>query len=151
MTTKVASIELIDPKRSSLLTAKVVSWPMRALHLIHKSTNQWRPGTFAICKCRHFSFLCRKLGLPCSASALITSFVHHQPFFIFAEPGDIWIDIRLSTPVRTYVLARRECPDLDAQSVPAGLAENFPHGLYFRCTGFCMLGIVIPSGSGDVE
>jgi hypothetical protein len=81
------------------------------------------------CKCRHFSFLCRELGLPCSASALITSYVRHQPFFIFAEPGDIWIDIRLSTPVRTYVLARRERPDLDAQSVPAGLAENFPHGL----------------------
>ena len=40
-------------------------------------------------------------------------------------------------------------PDLDAQSVPTGLAENFPHGLYFRCTGFSMLGIVIPSG--DVE
>ncbi len=82
-----------------------------------------------ICKCRHFSFLCGELGLPCSASALITSFVRHQPFFIFAEPGDIWIDIQLSAPVRTYVLARRERPDLDAQSVPAGLAENFPHGL----------------------
>ena len=81
------------------------------------------------CKCRHFSFLCRELGLPCSASALITSYVRHQPFFNFAEPGVIWIDIRLSTPVRTYVLARRERPDLDAQSVPAGLAENFPHGL----------------------
>ncbi|KAL7536468.1 hypothetical protein ACHAXR_007186 [Thalassiosira sp. AJA248-18] len=62
-----------------------------------------------ICKCRHFSFLCRKLGLPCSASALITAFVaiKHPPY-IFAEPGDVWIDIRLSTPVSTYVLARRE-------------------------------------------
>ena len=28
-----------------------------------------------ICDCRHFSFLCHELGLPCSASALITSFV----------------------------------------------------------------------------
>jgi len=60
-----------------------------------------------ICKCRHFSFLCRELGLPCSASALITSFVTDQQPYIFAEPGDIWIDIRLTTPVRTYVLARR--------------------------------------------
>jgi hypothetical protein len=74
-----------------------------------------------ICKCRHFSFLCRELGLPCSASALITTFARHQPFFIFAKPGDIWIDIRLTTPVRTYVLARRERPDLDTQSVSAGL------------------------------
>ncbi|KAL3793258.1 hypothetical protein ACHAW5_002136 [Stephanodiscus triporus] len=60
-----------------------------------------------VCKCRHFSFLCRKLGLPCSASALITSFARRPPF-IFAEPGDVWIDIRLSSPVRTYVLARKE-------------------------------------------
>ena len=143
----VASIELIDPKCSSLLTAKVVSWPIRAFHLIHKSTHQRRPGAFA--SVITFSFFCREHGLPCSASAFINFFVRHQPFFIFAEPGDIWIDIRLSTPVRTYVLARRECPDLDAQSVAAGLTENFPHGLYFRCTGFCMSGIVIPSG--DVE
>ena len=61
-----------------------------------------------ICNCRHFSFLCHELGLPCSASVLITAFVRHQPFFIFAEPGDLWIDICLSTPVRTYVLTRKE-------------------------------------------
>ena len=60
-----------------------------------------------ICNCRHFSFLCRELGIPCAASALITKFVCRKPFFIFAEPGDVWIDIRLSTPVRTYVLARK--------------------------------------------
>ena len=60
-----------------------------------------------ICNCRHFSFLCRELGIPCAASALITKFVRRKPFFIFAEPGDVWIDIRLSTPVRTYVLARK--------------------------------------------
>lgn len=61
-----------------------------------------------ICKCRHFSFLCQELGLPCSASALVTAFVTDAPPFIFAEPGDIWIDIRLTTPNRTYVLARRK-------------------------------------------
>ena len=59
-----------------------------------------------ICKYRHFSFLCRDLGLPCSVSALVTSFLVETPPYIFAQPGDIWIDIRLSTPNRTYVLAR---------------------------------------------
>ena len=59
-----------------------------------------------ICKCQHYTFLCRELGLPCSASALITEFViEHRPY-IFAEPGDLWLDIRLTTPNRTYVLAR---------------------------------------------
>ena len=61
-----------------------------------------------ICRCRHYSFLCRDLNLPCSASALITMFLTQHPPFIFAEPGDIWIDIRLSTPNRTYVFARPE-------------------------------------------
>jgi hypothetical protein len=61
-----------------------------------------------ICKCLHYSFLCREVGLPCSASALITEFIVERQPFIFAEPGDIWIDIRLSTPSRTYVLARRD-------------------------------------------
>ncbi|KAL7531844.1 LOW QUALITY PROTEIN: hypothetical protein ACHAXR_007658, partial [Thalassiosira sp. AJA248-18] len=62
-----------------------------------------------ICNCRHYSFLCRKLGLTCSASALITLFaIEYQPF-IFAEPGDIWIDIHHSMrATNTYVLARRE-------------------------------------------
>eukprot|EP00804_Cyclotella_cryptica_P008482 CCRYP_003979-RA/>CCRYP_003979-RA protein AED:0.38 eAED:0.38 QI:1941/0/0.5/1/0/0/2/0/376 len=59
-----------------------------------------------ICRCRHYSFLCRDLKLPCSASAVITKFLNpHQPY-IFAEPGDLWLDIRLTTPNRTYVLAR---------------------------------------------
>lgn len=61
-----------------------------------------------ICKSPHYSFLCRELGLPCSASALITEFIANRPPYIFAEPGDIWLDIRLTTPNRTYVLARRE-------------------------------------------
>lgn len=58
------------------------------------------------CKCQHFSFLCKNLGLPCSASVLVTSFVlQHQPY-IFAEPGDLWLDIKLTTSNRTYILAR---------------------------------------------
>jgi len=60
-----------------------------------------------ICSCRHFSFLCRDLGLPCNVCTLVTRFVEEDPEFIFAEPRDIWIDIRLSTPNRTYVLARK--------------------------------------------
>jgi len=35
-------------------------------------------------------------------------FVTERQPFILAKPGDIWIDIRLSTLVRTYVLPRRE-------------------------------------------
>ncbi|KAL7522546.1 hypothetical protein ACHAWX_007255 [Stephanocyclus meneghinianus] len=59
-----------------------------------------------ICVSKHYSFLCRDLKLPCSASAVVTSFLNrHQPY-IFAEPGDLWLDIRLTTPNRTYVLAR---------------------------------------------
>lgn len=57
-------------------------------------------------KRRHISFLCKRLGLPCAVSSIITSYVYANPC-IFAEPGDIWIDIRLTTPVRTYVLARK--------------------------------------------
>eukprot|EP00592_Proboscia_alata_P006408 CAMPEP_0194354490 /NCGR_PEP_ID=MMETSP0174-20130528/2647_1 /TAXON_ID=216777 /ORGANISM="Proboscia alata, Strain PI-D3" /LENGTH=464 /DNA_ID=CAMNT_0039123463 /DNA_START=161 /DNA_END=1555 /DNA_ORIENTATION=- len=59
------------------------------------------------CGRRHFSFLCKDLGLPCETGGLITRFVVDDPPFIFAEPGDIWIDTRLSTPTTTYVLARR--------------------------------------------
>ena len=60
-----------------------------------------------ICRCRHYAWLCRDLGLPCATAALITQFVTAP--FLFAQPGDVWIDIRLTTPVRTYVLAR-PCP-----------------------------------------
>ncbi|EJK68332.1 hypothetical protein THAOC_10496, partial [Thalassiosira oceanica] len=59
------------------------------------------------CKCRHYSFLCRELGLPCSSALLVTSFLTDIRPYIFAEPGDLWLDIRLTTPVNTYVLARR--------------------------------------------
>jgi hypothetical protein len=55
---------------------------------------------------RHLSFLCRELGLPCQVASQISQYVIAPPF-IFAEPGDVWIDIRLSTPKRTHVLARR--------------------------------------------
>ena len=42
-----------------------------------------------ICVCKHYSFLCRDLRLPCSASAVVTNFLTlHQPY-IFAEPGDL--------------------------------------------------------------
>ena len=59
-----------------------------------------------ICKCKHFSFLCRNLRLPCSASKLVTEYLHQHEAYIFAEPGDLWLDIRLTTPNRTYALAR---------------------------------------------
>ena len=76
-----------------------------------------------VCKSRHYSFLCHELGLPCSASALITQFVGEHKPYIFAEPGDIWIDVRLSTPVRTYVLARPTNSPLPTQVIrtPASL------------------------------
>jgi len=60
-----------------------------------------------ICNVRHYSFLCRKLGFSCAVASLITRFALEDTPFFFAEPGDIWIDIKLSTPVRTYVLARK--------------------------------------------
>ena len=58
------------------------------------------------CHVRHYSILCRELGFSCAVASHITRFVGEDdlPFF-FAEPGDIWIDIKLSTPTRTYVLA----------------------------------------------
>ena len=59
-----------------------------------------------ICMCKHYSFLCRELKLPCSASAVITGFLKTSLPYIFAEPGDLWLDIKLSTPNRTYLLAR---------------------------------------------
>ena len=59
------------------------------------------------CESRHYSFLCRELGLPCSSALLVTSFLTNLHPYIFAEPGDLWLDIRLTTPVNTYVLARR--------------------------------------------
>lgn len=62
-----------------------------------------------ICRSRHYSFLCRKLGFSCAVASHITQFAEENvPYFFFAEPGDIWIDIKLSTPTRTYVLARRD-------------------------------------------
>ena len=77
-----------------------------------------------ICKCKHFSFLCKDLGLPCTASALVTSFVHqHQPY-IFAEPGDLWLDIRLTTPNRTYVLAR-PCSSEEVESSDSDDNDEF--------------------------
>jgi len=45
---------------------------------------------------RHKSFLCRDLGLPCHVASHIFQYVVAPPS-IFAEPGDVWIDIRLST------------------------------------------------------
>lgn len=59
------------------------------------------------CCSRHFLFLCRDLRLPCNVCVLITRFVIDDPPFMFAEPGDIWIDISLSTSTTTYVLGRR--------------------------------------------
>jgi hypothetical protein len=76
-----------------------------------------------ICKCKHFSFLCTNLGLPCSAAALITSFVHQHEPYIFAEPGDLWLDIKLTTPNRTYVLAR-PCSNEDVESLPSSVDSS---------------------------
>ncbi|KAL7552048.1 hypothetical protein ACHAWF_015281, partial [Thalassiosira exigua] len=83
-----------------------------------RKSNQVREAAKArrICKRRHLSFLCRKLGLPCAASALIAAFATEQSY-IFAEPGDIWIDICLSTKNRTYVLARRNPIVLSSEKV----------------------------------
>eukprot|EP00956_Cyclotella_meneghiniana_P019711 scaffold34128_cov39-Cyclotella_meneghiniana.AAC.4 len=40
------------------------------------------------------------------ASKLVTEYLHQHEAYIFAEPGDLWLDIRLTTPNRTYALAR---------------------------------------------
>ncbi len=61
-----------------------------------------------ICSSRHWSFLCQDLDLPCGAASLITRYADESPPFIFAEPGDIWIDFNSSDIVRTYLLARRQ-------------------------------------------
>ena len=78
-----------------------------------------------VCKSRHYSFLCRELGLPCSSSALITQFVGEHKPYIFAEPGDIWIDVRLSTPVRTYVLARPTNSPLPTPTTRTGNINDY--------------------------
>ncbi len=61
-----------------------------------------------ICCSRHWSFLCQHLGLPCGAASLITRYADESPPFIFAEPGDVWIDLNSSNHIRTFILARRQ-------------------------------------------
>jgi hypothetical protein len=56
---------------------------------------------------RHLSFLCRDLGLPCQVASQISQYLIAPPF-IFAEPGDVWIDLRISSKsILRYVLVRR--------------------------------------------
>ena len=74
---------------------------------VYESFGQEVEHAERIMNSRHYSILCQGLGLPCHVATLITRYVEEKPEFIFAEPGDIWIDIRLSTPKRTYVLARK--------------------------------------------
>jgi hypothetical protein len=74
---------------------------------VYESFEQEVEHAERIMNSRHYSILCQGLGLPCHVATLITRYVEEKPEFIFAEPGDIWIDIRLSTPKRTYVLARK--------------------------------------------
>jgi hypothetical protein len=79
--------------------------PMRDERIVYESQEHEVQEAEENCKSlrkRHLSFLCRDLGLPCQVASQITQYVIAPPF-IFAEPGDVWIDI----PKRTYVLARR--------------------------------------------
>lgn len=85
---------------------QVESGMMRDGDAVYESQAHEAQEAKCICKCRHYAFLCRDLGLPCAAAAVITQYVVEHPPFIFAEPGDLWLDIRLTTPNRTYVLAR---------------------------------------------
>eukprot|EP00979_Chaetoceros_neogracilis_P002418 scaffold419_cov185-Chaetoceros_neogracile.AAC.3 len=56
---------------------------------------------------RHLSFLCRDLGLPCQVASQISQYLIAPPF-VFAEPGDVWIDLRLKRKsMINYVLVRR--------------------------------------------
>jgi hypothetical protein len=75
--------------------------------IIYESQEHETMEAERICNSRHYSFLCRDLGFSCAVASLITRFAMEDVPFFFAEPGDIWIDIKLSTPTRTYVLARR--------------------------------------------
>jgi hypothetical protein len=68
---------------------------------------------------RHYSFLCREMGLSCAVSTLITQYIGDDvvpkpcdyPPYLYAEPGDIWIDrtnkYLSGDIVRTFLLARR--------------------------------------------
>jgi len=80
---------------------------MRDGEEVYESFEQEVEHAECVLNSRHYSILCQGLGLPCHVATLITRYVEDKPEFIFAEPGDIWIDIRLSTPKRTYLLARR--------------------------------------------
>ena len=92
-----------------------------------------------ICKCTHFSFLCRDLRLPCSASKLVTEYLHQHEPFIFAEPGDLWLDIRLTTPNRTYVLAR-PCSEgqIDSSSDSGDSWDSRVFGHIDLCLGYLL-------------
>eukprot|EP00979_Chaetoceros_neogracilis_P004661 scaffold803_cov154-Chaetoceros_neogracile.AAC.2 len=56
---------------------------------------------------RHLSFLCQDLGLPCQVASQISQYLIASPF-IFAEPGDVWIDLGVDNFfMRSHVLVRR--------------------------------------------
>lgn len=92
--------------------------------ILYTSQEEETQAAQRVCRCKHFSFLCTSLGLPCSAAELITSFVHQHEPYIFAEPGDLWLDIRLTTPNRTYVLAR-PCSSEDVESDSDSSSDGF--------------------------
>jgi hypothetical protein len=65
---------------------------------------------------RHYSFLCREMGLSCVLATLITQYIGNDvlpkpedyPPYLYAEPGDIWMGGKLSSRnTRTYLLARK--------------------------------------------
>lgn len=79
---------------------------------------------------RHYSFLCREMGLSCVLATLITQYIGNDvlpkpedyPPYLYAEPGDIWMGGKLSSRnTRTYLLARKRH---DNQTTP-GIQSQF--------------------------
>jgi len=98
---------LVVSERKAFRLIETEQGVMRDPDIVYESQEHEAEEAERICNSRHFSCLCQDLGLPCHVATLITRYADDKPAYFFAEPGDIWIDIRLTTPVRTYVLARR--------------------------------------------
>lgn len=64
--------------------------------LVYESQEHETQEAERICSSRHVFFLCRDFGLSSATAAIVTQYVTDVQPFIFAEPVDIWIDIRLS-------------------------------------------------------
>lgn len=62
------------------------------------------------CESRHLSLLCKHIGFPCDIASLITKYLIDSPPFIFAEPGDIWMQSfhrARHREITHFILARR--------------------------------------------